>query len=149
MSVGQPGWAVEVFYDGDCPLCSKEIAFLRRRDRRERIRFTDIAEPSFDPPQGLTLDRLMAEIHGRLRDGEIIRGVEVFRRLYSAIGWTWLVAPTRLPGVSQALDLAYKMFAARRLKLTGRCDAGCQAPATAREPAATPHPAESPAKASF
>ena len=31
---------VEVFYDGDCPLCTREIRLLRRLDRRGRIRFT-------------------------------------------------------------------------------------------------------------
>jgi predicted DCC family thiol-disulfide oxidoreductase YuxK len=65
---------------------------------------------------------LMAEIHGRLPDGRIITGVEVFRRLYTAVGFGWLVAPTRWPGVRQGLDLAYRFFARYRLRLTGRCD---------------------------
>ena len=34
---------VEVFYDGACPLCLREIFMLRRREHRGRIRFTDIA----------------------------------------------------------------------------------------------------------
>ncbi|MCA9152358.1 MAG: DUF393 domain-containing protein, partial [Planctomycetales bacterium] len=38
--------SVEVFYDGDCPLCKREIGFLQRRDRQGRIRFTDIANPA-------------------------------------------------------------------------------------------------------
>ena len=42
------GWRVQVFYDGDCPLCAKEIALLRRLDRRQRVWFTDIAGPEFD-----------------------------------------------------------------------------------------------------
>jgi predicted DCC family thiol-disulfide oxidoreductase YuxK len=43
-------WQIRVLYDGDCPLCSREIRFLEKRDRgRGRIQFEDIAEPSFDP----------------------------------------------------------------------------------------------------
>ena len=38
----------EVFYDGECPLCMREIRMLRRMDRRGRIRFTDIAAPGLD-----------------------------------------------------------------------------------------------------
>ena len=38
-------WRIEVFFDGDCPLCVKEIGMLRWMDRKNRIRFTDIAEP--------------------------------------------------------------------------------------------------------
>ncbi len=113
---------VEVFYDGECPLCTREITMLRKMDRRARIRFTDIAAPGFDPaPLGLDHDTLMKRIHARLPSGELVEGVEVFRRLYTAVGFGPVVAVTRLPGVSHALDLAYELFAKNRLRLTGRC----------------------------
>jgi predicted DCC family thiol-disulfide oxidoreductase YuxK len=48
-------------------------------------------------------------------------GVEVFRRLYSAVGFSWLVAATRLPIISPLLEFGYRQFAKRRLKWTGRC----------------------------
>ena len=97
---------------------------------RGRIVFTDIAAPEFDAAgTGLSWDRLMESIHGRLPDGTIIEGVEVFRRLYAAVGLRAPVALPRLPGVSHALDLAYETFAKHRLKLTGRCDDGaCELP---------------------
>jgi predicted DCC family thiol-disulfide oxidoreductase YuxK len=121
---------LQVYFDGDCPLCRREIALLRRLDRRDRIAFEDIAAPGFDPaPLGRTRDELMASIHGRLPDGTWIEGVEVFRRLYAAVGLGPLVALSRLPGVSRGLDLAYRLFARHRLRLTGRrCDEACAAP---------------------
>lgn len=113
---------VEVFYDGDCPLCAREIAGLRRLDRRARIRFTDIAAPGFEAAaRGLSHEALMARIHARLPDGTVIEGVEVFRRLYAAVGFGALVALTRVPGISHALEAAYRVFARNRLRLTGRC----------------------------
>lgn len=113
---------VEVFFDGECPLCMREINMLRRRDRANRIIFTDIAAPSFDAAAvGIDYPTLMKRIHARLPSGELIEGVEVFRRLYGAIGFGALVALTRLPVVSQLLDLAYELFAKNRLRLTGRC----------------------------
>lgn len=113
---------VEVFFDGDCPLCRREIAMLRRRDKHGRITFTDIAAEGFDPkPLGVDLPTLMSRIHGRLPDGRLIEGVEVFRRLYTAIGWGPLVRVTRWPGVRTLLDAAYSGFARNRLWLTGRC----------------------------
>lgn len=116
---------IEVFFDGGCPLCRREIGLLRRWDRRQRIRFTDIDALAFEPAAvGKTRDELMAEIHGRLPDGTVITGVEVFRQLYSAVGFRWLVAPTRLPGLSGLLNVAYRLFARNRLKLTGRCEDG-------------------------
>jgi len=118
-------WRVEVFYDGQCPLCLREVQVLRRLDQRGRILFTDITANDFD---ALSVGRdhaaLMARIHGRLPGGELIEGVEVFRRLYSAVGFGWLVAVTRLPGISHGLDLLYGWFAKNRLRLTGRCGDG-------------------------
>jgi len=125
---------VEVFFDGDCPLCVREIDMLRRLDaRRGRVVFTDIAAPGFDPSSlGLDFATLMARIHGRLPDGTWIEGVEVFRRLYAAVGFRWLVPVTRVPGVSHALELGYQVFAKNRLKWTGRCvpdaSGACQLP---------------------
>jgi predicted DCC family thiol-disulfide oxidoreductase YuxK len=132
---------VEVFYDGACPLCMREIRMLRRRDRRARIRFTDIAAESFDATAvGLTWEALMERIHGRLPDGTLIEGVEVFRRLYAAVGFRALVNLSRAPGVSQLLDLAYRLFAKNRLRLTGRCaDRACALHAS--PPAAIERPA--------
>ena len=116
---------IEVFYDGGCPLCRREIGLLRGRDRQHLIRFTDIDDEGFDSGAvGKTIEQLMAEIHGRLPDGTMLTGVEVFRRLYSAVGFGWLVAPTRLPGIRQLCDLGYRIFAKNRLRLTGRCKAG-------------------------
>lgn len=113
---------VEVFYDGACPVCAREIALLRRLDRKGRIRFVDIAATGFDAATvGVSLESLMQRIHGRLPDGTLIDGVEVFRRLYAAVGLGPLVAVTRLPGVSGLLDAAYDGFARRRLRLGGRC----------------------------
>lgn len=115
----------EVFFDGQCPLCVREIGLLRRLDRGGKILFTDIAAADFDPADvGRTFDELMARIHGRMPSGELVEGVEVFRQLYAAIGLGPLVALTRLPGVRHVLDWGYRWFAANRLRLTGRCEEG-------------------------
>lgn len=120
---------IEVFFDGDCPLCSREINFLKRLDKQEKIVFTNIAEKDFEASNyGLTFDDFMAEIRGRLPDGTMISGVEVFRRLYGAVGLKWTIAITRLPIISSVLDFGYKVFAKNRLRFTGRCNSekGCK-----------------------
>lgn len=129
----------EVFYDGDCPLCMREINMLRWLDRRDRLLFTNIASETFVAQEyGKTRDDLMATIHGRYPSGEWVTGVEVFRQLYSAVGLRHLVLLTRLPVVSHFLDLAYTLFARNRLRLTGRCDDGrCVLPP--EEPKASLH----------
>jgi len=128
---------VEVFFDGDCPLCSREIDLLRRLDKKGRIVFTDITSPEFDAGAlGLDPGALMERLHARLPDGEVVAGVEVLRRLYAAVGFERAVAISRVPGVSGALDLAYALFAKNRLRLTGRCvkgeDGACAVEAPAK-----------------
>ncbi len=124
-------WQIQVFFDGECPLCVREIAMLSRLDRRDRIWFTDIASVDFDAARwGTSWGRLMEQIRGRLPDGQWIEGVEVFRRLYGAVGFAALVPLTRLPIVEQVLDFAYDKFAKNRLRWTGRCaDGACVLPA--------------------
>jgi predicted DCC family thiol-disulfide oxidoreductase YuxK len=118
--------ALELFYDGECPLCRREVAMLQRLDRSAQLQFTDIAKPGFDPsPLGRSQAELMARIHARLPNGQLVEGVEVFRLVYAAVGFGPLVAFSRWPGVRNLLDLSYDVFAKNRLRLTGRCDAVC------------------------
>ena len=121
-------WRVEVFFDGDCPLCLKEISMLRWMDRKKRIRFTDIAKPEFDAGEiGKTFEDVMRSIHGRLPDGTILEGADVFRHLYSAVGLGPIVFLTKLPLLKQLCDAMYRVFAKYRLKVTGRClDEACE-----------------------
>jgi predicted DCC family thiol-disulfide oxidoreductase YuxK len=117
---------IEVFYDGDCPLCRRELRILKALDRKDRIRATDIAAEEFDPaPLGKSWSELTAEIHGRLPDGTWVTGVEVFRRLYAAVGCRTLTRISRWPLISHTLDFGYRLFARNRLRLTGRCDQSC------------------------
>lgn len=115
-------FAIEVFFDGECPLCMREIRMLQRRDKHRKIKFTDISSENFDEDSvGISWNNLMDRIHGRRPDGTIVEGIEVFRELYSAIGFGPVVALTRLPGISQILNLGYHLFAKNRLRITGRC----------------------------
>lgn len=119
---------LEVFYDGDCPLCKREINMLRWMDRKNRIVFTNIAHENFDPAAyGKDQRSLMSELHARLPGGEWVTGVEAFRQIYAAVGLALPAKLSRVPGVSHALELGYRVFARNRLRLTSR---GCDACAT-------------------
>lgn len=127
-----PPPALTLFFDGACPLCSREAAFLRRLDKHRRLAFIDIAAADFDPsPWGLDLDRLMARMHAIDADGRLIEGMEVFRRAYRLVGLGWLLAWTGWPGLRSLADLGYRAFAKVRPRLssapcTDRCDRGAR-----------------------
>jgi len=110
----------EVFYDGQCPLCKREIDMVRRKDKRSLLKLTDIAAADFQLVAGKELHELMKEIHGRDVNGEFVTGVDVFREIYSRLGFGWLVKISRLPILRQALDVGYGVFAHLRFKHASR-----------------------------
>jgi predicted DCC family thiol-disulfide oxidoreductase YuxK len=112
---------LEVFYDGACPLCRREAHLIARRDRQQRIALTDIAADDFDATSyELPMDTFMAAIQARTPEGKWLEGVEVFRVIYGILGFRCLVRVSRWPGMSWVLDRAYRLFAANRLRITGR-----------------------------
>ena len=114
-----------MLYDGDCPLCMKEVDFLKRRDAgRGRIDFVDIAAPAYRAADnaGVTFEAAMERIHAIEADGTVVTGVPVFRRLYEEVGLGWVYAATRNAAVGAAAGALYDAWARYRTQLTGRED---------------------------
>ena len=107
-----------LFYDGACPICIQEVRGLMRMNKQGKLAFQDINAASFKPEDfQLSHAELMAEIHGLKASGELIKGMPVFRELYSAVGLGWLLAPTTWPVLKPVFDYLYQVFAKNRSKL--------------------------------
>jgi predicted DCC family thiol-disulfide oxidoreductase YuxK len=107
-----------LFYDGLCPLCTKEVAWLKRWNRHSRLGLQDIHATDFDPhAYGKTHGELMAEIHGVDAEGHVIKGMAAFRATYRAVGLGWLLAPTGWPVLKPLFDHIYVLFAKHRIRL--------------------------------
>ena len=118
-------WQIKLLYDGECPLCMREVNFLRKRDvGRGLVEFVDIADEDYAPEEngGVSFEAAMGRIYAILADGTIIKNVEVFRRVYETLGMGWIYAATRLPIISSIVDTLYGIWADARLILTGRPD---------------------------
>ncbi|MDZ8117668.1 thiol-disulfide oxidoreductase DCC family protein [Pontiella agarivorans] len=108
-----------ILYDGDCPICCAKRDFLMRRDPRGALEFSDIRDPDFRPPADhLTIDMLAAEIHAVTPEHEVLRGMEVIRAAYRAIGIGWLAAPTGWRLLRPLFDRLYIFVAKNRLKIS-------------------------------
>ncbi|NEP14614.1 MAG: DUF393 domain-containing protein [Symploca sp. SIO2C1] len=121
----QPSWEIKLLYDGQCPLCMREVNFLRKRDAGlGKVAFVDIADDNYTPKDhaGVDFETAMGRIHAVLPDGTIIKNVEVFRRVYEILGMGWIYAATKLPVIGWIVDKLYEIWADWRLALTGRPD---------------------------
>lgn len=104
-----------LYYDAQCPVCALEMDHLRERDVARRLVFVDIGAPGFDPAQcGSTLAAMNAEIHARRADGSTLKGVEVLRLAYEAVGLGWVLRATAWPPLRPAFDAGYRFFARHR-----------------------------------
>ncbi|MGF1513530.1 MAG: thiol-disulfide oxidoreductase DCC family protein [Elainellaceae cyanobacterium] len=118
-------WQIKLLYDGECPLCLREVNFLKKRDAgRGKVAFVDIAAADYSPEEngGVDFETAMGRIHAVLPDGSVIKNVEVFRRVYAVLGMGWIYAATRWPIIRPIVDKIYEIWADRRLALTGRPD---------------------------
>ncbi|MEH3101532.1 thiol-disulfide oxidoreductase DCC family protein [Sphingomonas adhaesiva] len=72
---------VVVWYDSACPLCRREIALMRRLDRRGRIDVVDATTGA------CPIDRaqMLARFHAREGDGPLLSGAAAFAAMWRAI----------------------------------------------------------------
>lgn len=111
--------ALTVYFDGNCPICMREIRQLRARDRAERLAFVDISAPAFDPsPLGVSLSALNAQMHAWNADGECLIGIDAIYAAYTLTGRGWLVAPLRAPALRPAARALYRLFARNRVRVS-------------------------------
>ncbi|MGL5078211.1 MAG: thiol-disulfide oxidoreductase DCC family protein [Waterburya sp.] len=121
--IKQPAWKIKLLYDGECPLCVREVNFLTKKDAgKKNIKFVDITELDYDSEDNANIDyaTAMGRIHAILADGTVIKNVEVFRRIYEELGMGWVYAITKLPLIGAIADWLYGIWADWRLKLTKR-----------------------------
>ncbi|MBR7618699.1 DUF393 domain-containing protein [Phenylobacterium sp. 20VBR1] len=104
-----------VWYDAGCPLCRREIAFMRRLDRAGAIHFVDATGDDVSCP----IDRaeLLARFHAS-EDGVLVSGADAFAAMWRAIP---LLRPlglaARRPWVLALLERLYVGFLRVRPRL--------------------------------
>lgn len=111
-------YPLTIYYDASCRLCNGEMSNLMLRNTEGLLAFVDASEADFvSPIADITRADLMTIIHGVRADGQVIRGVEVFRLAYSAVGLGWITAPTAWPLLRQLADRAYPWLARNRYRI--------------------------------
>lgn len=102
------GAQVTVWYDGDCPLCVREIALMRRLSRPGSIEFVEV-QGAGDCP--LDPEILMARFHAQERGEAIVSGAAAFAAMWRAVPMLRLFGLlAKFPPVLWVLERLYRGF---------------------------------------
>jgi predicted DCC family thiol-disulfide oxidoreductase YuxK len=114
---------VQLFWDGACPLCRKEIAYYKGLDGAGRVDWVDLAErPAALEERGVSEQQALKLIHAIDADGSLRVGVPAFLAVWQRLPY-WRVLPPllrALPGALPAASALYAVFARYRFRITGR-----------------------------
>ncbi len=104
-----------IFFDGDCPICAKEINALRARDSKQRLKFENIHAADFVYRYPY-IDIVKADrvLHGQLADGSMIYGLDVTAKAWSLVDAHSWIQMLRWPVIRWFSDLSYRLFARLR-----------------------------------
>jgi predicted DCC family thiol-disulfide oxidoreductase YuxK len=108
-------YPLTIYYESACPLCNAEMSNLMLRNTDRLLVFADISASGFNAlPEGTTLQAMLEIVHARRADGVVIKGVEVFRLAYEAVGLNRVASALRLPVLGWLADRSYPWVARNR-----------------------------------
>lgn len=107
----QPQWPLTLYYDGDCPLCAREIQLLRQRADVQRLCLVDIGLNDFHPESiGHSRETLQNRLHARFADGQWVTGLDATLWSWRAAGLERWAIPLTWPALRPLLELGYRAF---------------------------------------
>ena len=111
-----------VFYDGGCPICSREIAHYQRRRGAEAILWIDITQQADSLTQyGLDYETAMRRFHVLDSNNNFQIGAFGFIYLWSLLKpYNFLAKMINITHSASLLDRLYEWFARRRQR--GQCN---------------------------
>lgn len=104
-----------LYYDGQCPLCSREIAMLRKASD-DRLDFCDIHEADTGIEGLPSREELLQVLHIRRADGSLVTALDAnvaaWQHTRYGVLWRWL----RWPLIRSLVEPLYGAWARRRYR---------------------------------
>jgi predicted DCC family thiol-disulfide oxidoreductase YuxK len=117
-----------VLYNGECPICSREVGAYRRQAEAAGLDlgFDRLASPE-GAAWGIDRDAAARRLHVRA-EGRVLAGVDAFVALWARLPrWRWLARLVSLPGIRWVAGAVYEGLLApllyamdRRRRASGR-----------------------------
>jgi len=113
---------LKLLYDGECPLCKREICILQKKDGQNKIKFIDISSKEFSSFENSNIDynTAMSQIHAIDGKGNLLVGIPAFATVYARCQLLVTSTLLRIPFIKRILKPLYTLFAKKRLWMTGR-----------------------------
>lgn len=114
---------IQVFYDSECGLCSKEINHYKKIAPKGVFEWCEIVSSAekLESAQ-ISVVSALKELHTRDKNGVIYVGVDSFILIWHQLPrWRFLGRFVQLPGVYPLTKWLYGLFASRRFKSLAHC----------------------------
>ncbi len=108
-----------LFYDGNCPLCMREVRLLTRI-ADPGLALVDLHRVPDAPGEPTRLEKL-STLHLKTADGEWLVGVDATVTAWSHTRWGPLFSVLRWPLVGRLADLVYRYWARKRYQRLYGC----------------------------
>lgn len=109
-----------LYFDGLCPICSKEMAHLTKQDLYSRLELIDVHTARFDEQTIVTKEKAMGVLHAVDSDGTVYIGLDAAYQAWRLVGKGWLYRPLRWPLIKPIADRAYYWFARNRYSISAK-----------------------------
>lgn len=109
-----------LYFDGTCPLCSKEISLLKKLIN-ESIIFADIHTLSSNDANTPTREALLRRLHLKQTSGEWLIGLDANVAVWSYTKYGFLFKILRWPILRNIADSVYASWADKRYKKRYEC----------------------------
>jgi predicted DCC family thiol-disulfide oxidoreductase YuxK len=104
-------WPLTLYFDGECPLCAREIKLLKAHAVETRLQFIDLSSADFDAQAlGFTLEHMQSSLHARFADGRWVTGLDATLWSWRAAGLGVWAAPLTWRPLKPLLGVAYRLF---------------------------------------
>lgn len=107
-----------IYYDSQCPLCSREMQHLKSFDHNNLIQLADLHQDNFAQKYPhIDQTEAMEFLHGEYQ-GELLLGLDVTYRAWNLVNKPHYVCFLKWPLVNRVAQKAYKQFARHRHTLS-------------------------------
>ncbi|MFL2801617.1 MAG: thiol-disulfide oxidoreductase DCC family protein [Paracoccaceae bacterium] len=116
---------IKIYFDGNCGLCSKEINYYKKIDKKNIFKWVDIY--TYDTvlkKYGIIKSEALMELHALDENGKMYKGVDSFILIWKNLSFFWSILGILVSfyPIYIIAKFAYRKFAIQRFNKLGYCD---------------------------